>query len=57
MLLSVPYLSNKVMEQKINAQNELLNSLTVQELEKNENLDAEYDYSSVRDGELNSIFW
>lgn len=55
MLLSIPYLSNLIVKQKIKSTHILLDELTIEDLEKNRSTEAEYDYSSIRDVEVSSV--
>lgn len=55
-LLSMPFISQKIIEYRMKVHRDLLNSLDANELRKNDSMEVDYDYSSVRDMDINSIF-
>ncbi|MCR1900277.1 class A sortase [Irregularibacter muris] len=56
LILAAPSIMNKIVGIRINKENEFLDNLSAQDLANNENLEAEYDYSTVRDLEFNTFF-
>lgn len=53
--LSLPHISNKIIEDKIKSNQVLLEDLTIEEIEKNETTEVEYDYSNIKDVEISSV--
>ncbi len=54
--MSIPFLSREVIKFKMKSHQNLLDNLSAEELEENENLEADYDYSAVEDIDERSIF-
>src|SRR5690625_4803839 len=55
-LISLPFLSNKYLEYKIKANQDILEDISAEELKKNESIEAEYDYSLIDDIDPSLLF-
>lgn len=54
-LISLPYISQKIIDYKTKQSLNLLDDLDVGSIKSNENLEAEFDFDSIRDIDPNSI--
>lgn len=53
--ISLPYASKRIIKEKVKTNQNILEEITIEEIEENETTEAEYDYSSVRDVEARSV--
>ncbi len=54
MFLFIPYLNNLMIKRNLKLKQNMVNEITVNEIEENNSRKAEYDYSSIKDIEINS---
>lgn len=54
-LISMPYLRNALIKQKVDKSVELVEEISYEEIQENESKKAIYDYSSIRDVGISSI--
>ena len=52
--LSIPYLNNLIIKRNLKAKQNIVEGVTVNEIEENNNRKAEYDYSNIKDVEISN---
>ena len=52
--LSIPYLNNLMIKRNLKAKQNIVEEVTVSEIEENNNRKAEYDYSNIKDVEISN---